>query len=236
MPGRWKPATGGGGDTKATLVKTRSDLEALDGQDGWYQLANDIDLAGADWIPISFTGYLDGQGHAIKNMTITPASYAAAGGGDAGFMRGAATLRAVGFENPNVNIGTDADYKAVICGNASGILIDCYAEGGSVTTDGDRAGGLIGFLSSVGVLHDCYGATEIAGSVSSRVGGLIGYTSGEVFDCYFDTDVATTAAIGGGSGSTFWRKTTSEMKTAATFSSWNDAVWDIADGSYPALR
>ena len=41
-----------------------------------FYLANDIDLAGENWIPIkNFDGIFDGQGHTIKNMTINTDDY-----------------------------------------------------------------------------------------------------------------------------------------------------------------
>ncbi len=66
-------------------IHNRKELEAINNNmTGKYYLTNDIDLAGAEWIPIgielddggtviekhSFRGVLDGQGHTIKNMTI----------------------------------------------------------------------------------------------------------------------------------------------------------------------
>lgn len=62
-------------------IETCSELEKI-GNDsnyplsGKYYLKDDIDLAGIEWIPIGtygepFFGIFDGQGHAIKNLTIT---------------------------------------------------------------------------------------------------------------------------------------------------------------------
>jgi len=50
-------------------ISTPEDLMNL--QDGYYyQLTQDIDLSGIEWKPMAFTGYLDGNGYAIKNMSI----------------------------------------------------------------------------------------------------------------------------------------------------------------------
>ena len=35
-----------------------------------YRLTADIDLSGADWTPIPFSGTLDGDGHTIYNLTL----------------------------------------------------------------------------------------------------------------------------------------------------------------------
>lgn len=54
------------------LITTHEELAAIaDDPDGNYYLRNDIDLAGLEWTPIQgFTGYFDGCGYAINNLTI----------------------------------------------------------------------------------------------------------------------------------------------------------------------
>ncbi len=38
---------------------------------GTYVLTRDIDMAGIDWVPIAFSGTLDGAGHTLYNLSIT---------------------------------------------------------------------------------------------------------------------------------------------------------------------
>jgi LmbE family N-acetylglucosaminyl deacetylase len=55
-----------------TKISTYEDLKAIANKpDGKYCLASDIDMAGKDWTPFTFNGTLDGDGHAIKNLSLT---------------------------------------------------------------------------------------------------------------------------------------------------------------------
>lgn len=55
-----------------TRLKTISQLQAItEKPDAKYILANDLDLSGETWRPIEgFTGELDGNGYAIRNLTV----------------------------------------------------------------------------------------------------------------------------------------------------------------------
>lgn len=67
-------AGGDGSENNPFQVATAAQLESIqDKPDSlYYVLVNDIDLAGIEWTPmVYFSGVLDGQGHSIKNMTIT---------------------------------------------------------------------------------------------------------------------------------------------------------------------
>ena len=55
-----------------TKISTYEDLKAIANKpDGKYYLASDIDMAGRDWTPVTFNGTLDGNGHEIKNLSLT---------------------------------------------------------------------------------------------------------------------------------------------------------------------
>lgn len=62
-----------GGYSEVVYIKTVEDLLAVDRhRDGYYELQNDIDLAGMEWEPLYLkNATFNGNGHAIKNMTIT---------------------------------------------------------------------------------------------------------------------------------------------------------------------
>lgn len=45
-------------------------LKIKDNPSGDYILMNDLDLSGKNWIPLTFTGTFDGNGHSILNVTI----------------------------------------------------------------------------------------------------------------------------------------------------------------------
>ncbi len=54
---------------EVTAIATESALRAID-PDGAYVLTADIELSGS-WVPMSFTGFFDGDGHTISGIVIT---------------------------------------------------------------------------------------------------------------------------------------------------------------------
>lgn len=59
-------------ESEFTTINTVEDfLKIKDNPNGSYLLNNDIDLSGVDWIPFTFTGVLDANGHTIENLTIS---------------------------------------------------------------------------------------------------------------------------------------------------------------------
>ena len=52
-------------------IATPEDLKAMgENPRGTYRLEADIDLGGVDWVPIPFSGVLDGNGHTLYNLHI----------------------------------------------------------------------------------------------------------------------------------------------------------------------
>lgn len=128
-------------------------------------------------------------------------------------------------------------------GTTEVMINNCYAQG-AVTGD-TEIGGLIGastkWDSSILTISNCYAACQISGN--TNCGGLIGY--GEAYDvnsvghphipttnnCYYDSQIAGQSDTGKGEP-----KTTAEMKTQSTFSTWDFTdIWGI-NNSYPYLR
>ena len=63
-------------DDDICYISTAEELKELiesGSQNGgnYYELTNDIDLSGYDWTPVQLNGTLNGNGHTIKNVTIT---------------------------------------------------------------------------------------------------------------------------------------------------------------------
>lgn len=54
-------------------IHTPDQLQAME-PDGNYILMADLDMTGIEWIPVDFSGTLDGNGHAILNLTLTQPS------------------------------------------------------------------------------------------------------------------------------------------------------------------
>jgi hypothetical protein len=144
--------------------------------------------------------------------------------------------------NVNGNVSdVNGEYFGGLVGRSRNTNItDCYATGS--VTGHDMVGGLVGYVLATGgssTITNSYSFGSVSGS--TNVGGLIGYNSnGTITDSYWDTQTSGTATSSGGTG-----KTTAQMKTLATFSSWNftagTGIWQIkvpASGyiSYPYLQ
>ena len=139
-------------------ISDRAGLEAMaDNLNGKYYLTNDIDLDGKEWIPISnhnnpFTGTLDGQGYAIRNLTITGAKQL----GEVGLFGtiNSAIIKNVGMENTCIDVdlsgGYQSYYVGTICGDSfNSVVKNCYNTGNvSGTAEGsddditERLGGI----------------------------------------------------------------------------------------------
>jgi len=139
-----------------------------------------------------------------------------------------------------------------------GTLLNCYSLG-NLTASSD-GGGVIGYANSVGTLNDSFSRMEIACSSStcgglvgenggwtisnsystgnnsvSAGGGLIGTNIGTVTNCFWDNQTSRTTSSGGTG------KTTSQMKSIATFTSTSTAgmtapVWDFANNPNDDVR
>ncbi|MDD3148945.1 MAG: InlB B-repeat-containing protein, partial [Candidatus Riflebacteria bacterium] len=140
----------------------------------------------------------------------------------------------------------------------SGSITRCYANG-SVITESDRAGGLVGLnycniedsyaTGSVsgknnvggllgrfhtGAVSRCYAAGLVkGGNYQPYIGGLCGFADGTIAASYWDSGTTgQTTSSGGGSP-----LTTSQMKQQQSFSGWDfSTVWAILADSYPTLR
>ena len=59
------------GADEVTVITDRAGLEAIaQNPSGHYALGADIDLGGADWVPLDFSGTLEGNGHILYNLKV----------------------------------------------------------------------------------------------------------------------------------------------------------------------
>lgn len=137
--------------------------------------------------------------------------------------------------------GQDEDTFQAAGGLVGGILADatvknCYADctwGYRVTSGAAYVGcgSLIGVILAGTTVEDCYGVSYGSGN-NNKIGLIETVVASTVTDSYWDITVSDQTSSGGGTG-----RTTTEMQTCSTFSSWDtDDVWSCADGSYPTLR
>ena len=202
---------------------------------------------------IGYTEYAVSDSYATGNISNSNAS-AAQDWGFGGL---------IGYSGSTVNncyaTGTVNAYRNVggLIGRSNGAVSNSYATGavGNVITEGYLVGGLIGY--TVNTVSNSYAMGAVSGT--GTVGGLIGYSSsassisysyssgavsatyapggligavdsGSVSSSYYDETISGQSDTGRGIP-----KTTAEMKTQATFTSWDFGnIWDIG-ASYPFL-
>ena len=174
-------------------ISNRAQLENIKNNlSGNYHLTADIDLSGAEWIPVgdgydsSFTGTFDGQGHVISNLTIT-GYYEDAG--LFGCVRDG-VIKNIGLENLYINVY--ANCVGGICGVAvySFPISNCFTTG-SISASSYyykvvSAGGISGISGYDTSISDCYntGSVFVSSTYGSALAG--GITSGQtpISDCY----------------------------------------------------
>lgn len=119
---------------------------------------------------IPFKGVFDGDGHVIRNMTITPTLPEKGFLGLFGIIEGVdAEVKDLGLENITIT--------------SSGVMI---YSGGLCGFNGDMFGGTSG-----GSIHNCYVTGSMtAGSMGQFIGGVCGLNvSGNISDCYSTVSV-----------------------------------------------
>jgi hypothetical protein len=193
-------------------ISTRAELEAIKNNlSGKYHLTADIDLAGADWAPIGsnyelFSGSFDGQGHVIRNLTISGNAPYNGYAGLFGQVSGGATIKNVGLESTNINVnsyGSDSESGVGgICGIVYGseglrtTISNCYNTGYvSVSSESfykAYAGGICGHvyddykITTLTIISNCYNTGSVTASsgatANSYAGGIYGRNATHTID------------------------------------------------------
>ena len=157
-------------------------------------LTADIDLNNEPWTPIgpdrdsAYTGTFDGQGHTVKNLSVTGNFNRA---GLFGCVKDGA-IRKLTVAG-SVSCTVDQGWCGGIAGYAEKETIENCASLCTVsnTSKDARVGGIVGYVpssSSMTIILDCYNIGNITGSSytdGSYTGGICGfYLSGQIFNCY----------------------------------------------------
>ncbi len=182
------------------LIYTAEQMNAIgaDANDWvkYFKLMADIDLSaytGTDFNIIrSFKGVFDGNGHIISNFSYT--STRAHNIGLVGYLIGEnAEIEDLGLIDPNVD--TTDNYVGSLVGWVwKGSISNCYAEGASVSGNGD-VGGLVG-SNSRGTITNCTSSGSVSGN--DYVGGLVGHNyDGTITDCYTSGSITGDDYVGG---------------------------------------
>lgn len=183
-----------------TEISTAEELTQIKNDpSGYYVLTQDIDLSEySNWVPISssgraFSGVLDGQGHVIRNLSITRlgnVSYPYAG--LFGTISGG-TVRNLGLEDVNIVMeNAYGCYVGAIAGKLTGgsVIENCYSTGhiygdsmALYNRDLFCAGGLVGRTegNSQCVIRSSYNRAGLTatGRYGAIMGGILGVAKSE---------------------------------------------------------
>lgn len=158
-------------------ITTRQQLEAIrENPSGNYRLDADIDLSEAPWVPIAFSGYLNGNGHTVYNLTVeAPGDFRAETiDGNrklydtvfAGLFSSAvdAEIRDLHILGADIQIETEENcYAAILAGYLMHSKIEnCTVDGRVRLVHSNRvagAGGMAGF--GVGEIKNCHASAEL---------------------------------------------------------------------------
>ena len=152
-------------------------------------LTADIDLDNKEWTPIgpsessAYTGTFDGQGHTVKNLSITGDVKRA---GLFGCVIGGA-IRKLTVAG-SVSCTVDYGWCGGIAGYAKNETIENCASLCTVSYTGKdaRVGGIVGYVDNSNhstIIRDCYNIGNITGG--SDTGGICGYLiTGNISNCY----------------------------------------------------
>ena len=176
-------AGGEGTEADPFLITTPDHLQNIafytgEGSAGlFFQLSNDLDLAGIEWTPLgssqanSFQGVFDGAGHSIANLTIENNGN---GLGLFGYLRDATISR---VDLIDVSISNGGSVVGGIAGYSDGSSLTIYDTSVTGTINAvNSAGGLVGeSYSDLVLVERVRSSVEI--DAAGRAGGLIGLTN-----------------------------------------------------------
>ncbi len=183
--------------TPAELDDIRNNLNAH------YALSADIDMGAFGlFTPIpTFLGTLDGRGYRIQNLDLDH-SAAPQNAGLFAAISGGAVLKRIGLDAPTIRSGNATTWAGgLVADNTAsggGLIEDCYVVAGSLETDGNQAGPLVGRAGDATVRR-CWAATPVTGAIGANAGGFMGNAGTVSTNCFFDEDAAGTSVDGGGS-------------------------------------
>ena len=190
--------------------------------DGYYVLTADIDYAGgaptANIYGKTFAGWLDGRGHAIKNITASSPLF--------WILKG--TVKDVAF----INVSVTAQYAGGICSELTGTVENCYVSG---TLSGSTAqGGICQAVRASGVIKNCIVEVSITGAGTK---GTVSYSNvGNISSVYGicaeiqRRDASSGADIAAAGMYATRGEFTAAVTELPAASGWG-AVWNIENGN-----
>ena len=184
-------AQGDGSTTKPYLISSVNDFDLIrKNSTKAFKLLNDVDLSGvSNFQSISnFSGVLDGNGFAIKNLALNNQS------SFINTLPSKGVVKNLNFENISIK-NTNATHTGIF-GTVNGQLENIGIKSGKISNQiNDNGqylgiGALAGVLSSGGIIKNCYSSASVTQGIN--VGGLIGLNqNGTIQDCYVNGAVSS---------------------------------------------
>lgn len=187
----------------STSIKSASDFKLIaTDPKGIYILDADVDLKGVEWTPVVFEGTLIGNGHSIKNLTIT--SFTTKNVGLFDTIGEKATVSDIKLEGVSIQTASGADSLGALTGLLKGKIENVTVSGSIDAKNSNSVGGIVGTVTSIyASIKNCSFDGSVAGN--SFVGGILGGSdeSGSVTldSCTASGSVSATSAAGGIVGS-----------------------------------
>ncbi len=169
----WAPAVRAEDDL--IPIYTAAQLQAME-PEGSYILMEDIDLAGIAWTPVDFSGSLDGNGHAILNLTLTEPS--------------ARTAKCYDGNSKSYEpayYGLFGLLENARIGNLHLVNVRCCIEAEGSVIIGSLAG-----YASHSRIENCSATATLelrAHTGMFGLGGLVGYGTGSIENCAVNTQL-----------------------------------------------
>ncbi len=184
----------------STLISSVEGLKAIaNDPKGTYLLDADIDLSGTEWTPIaSLEGHLIGNGHTIKNLTIT--NFTTKNIGLFGTISNKATVSDLKFENVLIKSMSTADSIGTLAGISNGTVKNITVTGTIDSVASNYVGGIIGTYSyeyTNATIENCAFDGKIIGN--QCVGGILGGGSTDFYvsDCTSNGTITGMLSVGG---------------------------------------
>lgn len=194
---------------------------------------SDVDIAARDYIGgiIGCANYTSSISKCVYIGSLSGRAYVGGITGQAGIYSGAAYVCTMSQCYTKGSVIATGNYSGGLIGYTMTTTTNCYSF--MSVTGVSYVGGAFGYSDRYSISY-CYSKGAVTGS-GSNIGGLVGATNATTFtSCYWDTQTSGQNSSAGGTG-----KTTSQMKTQGTYTSWDfTTIWlliNYNDG-YPWLR
>ena len=169
----------------------------------YFELIDDIDMEGIDWIPLNYADpymkivHLDGNGHTIYNFSSSYSSYPSF----FGVLHG--ECRNIRFLNARIDAGSTSSGNGIIggyigTGGKPGLLENAYFQGSLYLQNQAANGGIAGQIRD-GIVRNCYADIEIVTPDTwyADVNFGIGIIAGDMRDnCTIENCFATGKVLG----------------------------------------